>query len=94
MEMATSPTMEQPLPFQFPITLEEFQSGLKIPLAAIKGIWQKASSLVTDPTAISSAPGCGPNSKMVISRQGKRPHLVTKGKSGKYSDTDTQTGNH
>ena len=83
--MASSTSAQQPDFVQFCITTEEFQSGLKIPLAAVKGIWQKAMLLLSDPDAISSAPGCGPESKMVISRQGKRPHLVTKGKGYRHS---------
>lgn len=70
---------------QFPVTPEEFHSGLKIPLQSIQGIWKKASELINNPTAISPAPGYGPECKVVMSRHGKRPHLVTKGKGNKFS---------
>ena len=87
--MAPSTSVQQSQLFQLSTTPEEFQSGLKIPLAAVKGMWQKATTLLSEPKAISPAPGCGPESKMVISRQGKQPHLVTKGKGYRYScDSD------
>ena len=41
---------------QLPVQSEDFHSGLKIPLAAIQGIWRKAE-LLSDPNAISPAPG-------------------------------------
>ena len=50
-----------------PISPEEFQSGLKVPLGSIEGIWKKASELVSDTAAISPAPGYGPECKMVVS---------------------------
>ncbi len=68
----------------FPVTAEEFQSGLKIPLESIQGIWKKAAELLSHPNAIASAPGYGPDCKMVMSRRGKRPHLITTTKNGKY----------
>ncbi len=74
---------------QLPVCAKEFHSGLKIPLASVEGVWKKASELLSDPTAISPAPGYGPECKMVASRKGKRPHLVIKGKGGKFScDSD------
>lgn len=70
---------------QLPISPEEFHCGLKIPLESVRGIWKKASELLSDSTAISSAPGFGPECKMVASRKGKCPHLVTKSTGGKFS---------
>ena len=64
---------------------EEFHDGLKIPLQAVLGIWKKAEELLGDPNAISPAPGYDSKCRMVMSRSGKRPHLVTCSKSGKYS---------
>ena len=40
----------------FVALLVEFHSGFKIPLAAVKGMWQKATTLLSDPDAISAAP--------------------------------------
>ena len=62
---------------QLSVRPEDFHSGLKIPLAAIQGIWKKAEELLSDPNAISPAPGYDSRCKMVMSRSGKCPHLVT-----------------
>ena len=53
-------------------------------------IWQKASSLLTEPNAIVLAPGCDPCSRMVKSSSGQRPHMVTKKKTGQYSFDSTR----
>ena len=68
-----------------PVSPEEFQNGLNVPLESIKKIWQKASQLLSDPSSISSAPGYSIECRMVASRSGRRPHLVTKTSSGKFS---------
>lgn len=70
---------------QLPVQPEDFHSVLKIPLAAIQGIWRKADELLSDPNAISPAPGYDSKYKMVMSQSGKHPHLVTCGKQGKYT---------
>lgn len=71
---------------QLPVPPEKFHTGLRLPLSAIQGIWKEASELGSDPTAISAAPGYGTECRMVISKHGKRPHLVSKGKPlGKFS---------
>ena len=71
---------------QLPVSSEKFHTGLKLPLSVIQGIWKEASELVSNPTAISAAPGYGTECRMVMSKLGKRPHLVSKGKSlGKFS---------
>ena len=68
---------------------KKFQSGLNIPLPSVQAIWNKAAELVSQPNSIVAAPGHGTESKMVMSRRGKRPHLVTCGKNGRYSyDSD------
>ena len=58
---------------------------LNVSLESIKGLWQKASQLLSDPSSISSAPGYSAECRMVASHSGKRPHLVTKITSGKFS---------
>ena len=68
---------------QIPISPETFHSGLKIPLASVQGIWQKAEELLRNTNSISPAPDCDNKSKMVISRSGKRPHVVACMKQGK-----------
>ena len=67
------------------VSAEEFQEGLKIPLQAVQAIWRKAEELVGNSNAISPAPGYDSTCKMVISRSGKCPHLVTSSKKGKYT---------
>lgn len=57
---------------------------MKTPLVVLQGIWKKATDLINDPLKISPAPGCSPHARMVESKTGKRPHLVTSGKSGKF----------
>ena len=70
---------------QLSVTAEHFHSGLKVPLAAIQGIWNKAEELLREPNSISTAPGCDSKSRMVRSCSGKRPHLVTSTKQGRYA---------
>ena len=69
---------------QLSVSAEHFHFGLKIPLAAVQGIWNKAEELLREPNAISAALGCDSKSRMVRSRSGKRPHLVTSTKQGMY----------
>ena len=73
------------LSMQMSVPAEEFQEGLKIPLQAVQALWRKAEELVGNSNAISPAPGYDSTCKMVISRSGKRPHLVTSSKKGKYT---------
>ena len=70
---------------QLSLSAEHFHSGLKIPLAFVQGIWQKAEELLCEPNAISAAPACDSKNRMVRSRSGKRPHLVTSNKQGRYT---------
>ena len=68
---------------QFSVSAEHFHPGLKIPLAAVQGIWNKAEELLWELNF--AVPGGDSNSKMVISHSGKRSHLVTSTKKGKYA---------
>lgn len=70
---------------QLSVSAEHFHSGLKVPLEAVQGIWNKAEELLREPNAISAAPGCDSKSRMVISCSGKRPDLVTSTKQGRYA---------
>ena len=68
---------------------KEFQSGLSIPLPSVQAVWNKAAELISQPSSIVAAPGHSTGSKMVASKSGKRPHLVTHGKNGRFScDSD------
>ena len=72
------------------VTAEQCHSGdQKVPFASIQGIWRKAEKLITEPNAIVPAPGFNEGVMMVLSRSGKRPHLVKCGKGGRVScDSD------
>lgn len=56
---------------QLSVSAEHFHSGLKIPLAAVQSVWNKAEELLRELNANSSAPGCDSKSRMVRSRSGK-----------------------
>ena len=60
-------------------------SCLNIPLAAIQAIGKKATELLATDSAIVPALGHPADSCMVLSRSGKRPHLVTPKKNGGFS---------
>jgi hypothetical protein len=65
------------------VNAEDLSCGT-IPAEVVTAIWQKASSLLTEPNAVVLAPGCDPYSRMVKSSSGQRPHMVTKKKTGQY----------
>ena len=63
--------------------LSPLSSKLGLPSAAIDGISKKAAEILCSDGAIVHAPGHPTNAQMVVSRTGKRPHLVLpKRKSG------------
>lgn len=66
------------------VQLDSLAGRVKTPLVVLEGIWKKATEIVNDPLKISPAPGCSPHARMVESKTGKRPHLVTSGKGGKF----------
>lgn len=69
--------------------LAPLSSRLGLPTEAIRGIANKAIDILKEDGAIANAPGHPNNAKMVISRSGKRPHLVLpKKKSGGLSCDD------
>ena len=63
-----------------------------IPAAALEGIW-KACELRTSVNSIVPAPGYSHEARMVASRTGARPHLVTKGKDAMYH-CDSECANY
>ena len=71
-----------------PISYEVAFAGTSVPEGVAEGIWNKATSLVSDTDAINSAPGCGPKDKMVKSKSGLAPHLVTNKKEYQYACDD------
>ena len=56
---------------------EAFAANTKVPHATAEGIWNKAAMLIREENAIVVAPGCGPKDKMIKSKSGTAPHLVT-----------------
>ena len=64
-----------------------------IPAAALEGIWKKACELRTSVNSIVPAPGYSHEARMVASRTGARPHLVTKGKDAMYH-CDSECANY
>ena len=71
-----------------PISYEVAFAGTSVPEGVADGIWNKAIALVSDADAITSAPGCGPKDKMVKSKTGLAPHLVTNKKESQYACDD------
>lgn len=64
------------------VELASFEDTVLTPNAVLHGIWKKAEEIVSDPNKISVAPGCSTLARMVASKTGKRPHLVTPGCDG------------
>jgi hypothetical protein len=63
--------------------LEDGIANTHLTKPTAEGIWKKAAMFVGEEKAIVSAPGFGPNDKMVKSKSGTTPHLVTVAKSNK-----------
>ena len=62
---------------------------VSVPLECLKGIWEKASELLNSPHGMSPAPSQPEQARMVLSKSGKRPHLVVPCKSGQFKcDSD------
>ena len=49
----------------------------QVPQEIIGGIWEKAESLLNDPTAITFAPGTNSKARMVMSKSNSLPQYVT-----------------
>ena len=62
--------------------LTPLSSRLNLPITAVEGIARKAIEITNTDSGIVQAPGHDPSSRMVISKSGKRPHLVTPKKNG------------
>ena len=59
------------------IPLDTVVIDTNLPYTTAEGIWKKAAGLVSEPDAIALAPGLGQNDKMVKSKSGSVPHLIT-----------------
>ena len=75
------------------VGIGDLPRNLSVPLASLEGIWIKAAELVSSSNSIVPAPGHPPEAKMVASRSGSRPHLVTKGKDGLFH-CDSECANY
>ena len=86
LQCATTPAMNEPIAAgrfnlqrksTLSVSLEKFTEDIKLPFNTVEGIWNKANQLITEVDAIVPAPGCGKKDKMVKSKSGSTPHLVT-----------------
>jgi len=59
------------------VDLNDFIKGTKLPHTSAEGVWKEAGMLIAEEGAIVSAPGFGSSDRMVKSRSGAIPHLVT-----------------
>ena len=67
---------------------EEAFANTKVPHATVEGIWNKAAMLIREENAIVVTPGCGPKDKMIKSKSGTAPHLVTTSDNFEYKCDD------
>ena len=67
------------------VAVDSFSNDVITPRPVLDGIWTKAAQLLSVPHKIVPAPGCDALSRMVESKSGSRPHLVSPGKGGKFS---------
>ena len=78
---ATSAASRTP---QMSVDVNTVAASVSVPLDCLKGIWQKAEELLQSPNGMSSAPGQPEQARMVLSRSGKRPHIVLPCKGGRF----------
>ena len=76
-------------PQMLSVDVNTVTASVSVSLDCLKGIWQKAEELLQSPNGMSSAPEQPEQDRMVLSRSGKRPHLVLPRKGGNFKcDTD------
>ena len=59
------------------VSLDDAVQSVKLPFTTIEGIWKKAGMLVEENNAVVSAPGFCKGEKMVKSKSGSVPHMVS-----------------
>ena len=64
------------------VEMTSFAHTVKTLEPVLQGIWKKANP---NPHKMSLAPRCSPLARMVESTSGKKPHLVSPGKRGKFT---------
>ena len=79
---STSPSSDTSHSSVLSAKLSVLSGKLGLPNVAIDGIAKKAAEILQTEGAIASAPGQPAEARMVISRSGKRPHLVIPKKMG------------
>ena len=71
------------------VDVHEVASVVTIPLPCLQGIWTKATELLSTSGSTVPAPGYSSEARLVLSRSGKRPHLVLPCKAGGFKcDSD------
>ena len=66
------------------VDVSAIAANVSVPMECLKEVWQKAEELLQSPVAMSPAPGQPQGARMVLSRSGKRPHLVLPCKGGHF----------
>ena len=85
----TSPVADLEASKHLSIDVNTVAASVSVPLECLKGIWQKAEELLNSQHGMSPAPGQPEEARMVLSRSGKRPHLILPCKRGRFKcDSD------
>ena len=85
----TSPVADLEASKHLSIDVNTVAASVSVPLECLKGIWQKAEELLNSQHGMSPAPGQPEEARMVLSRSGKRPHLILPCKRGHFKcDSD------
>lgn len=65
----------------FLMAFEDVIADTNLPPSSAEGTWKKAAMLIAEANSVVPAPGFGPSDKMVKSKSGSTPHLITVTKS-------------
>lgn len=70
------------------VSYEDAIVATRLPKEVVEGVWAKAAMLTSESNAITFAPGCGNQDRMVKSTSQASPHLVTVSKNCQYKCDD------
>ena len=70
------------------VSYEDAIVATQLPKEVVEGVWAKAAMLTSESNAITFAPGCGNQDRMVKSTSQASPHLVTVSKNCQYKCDD------
>ena len=70
------------------VMFEEALAITQLPKETAESIWRKVAMLITESNAITFAPRLGSRDRMVKSKSGSTPHLVTASKDAQYRCDD------